>query len=153
MAKKAVIIPILLVVVAVMVLGFFLLSGNLNLDSSNTFPNDVKPDDTAKPDDAGLVIGQMATEEVKITNVDFPTSNTLDIALRNTGSTAVTISEIRVVGSAGDLLAADVPIEPNADGHAVVTLDADWANGYAYQIRALSTKGNVFVYTATAPAA
>jgi archaeal type IV pilus assembly protein PilA len=99
-----------------------------------------------------LVVGQMSTEEVKITNIAFKANyQAINVTLRNTGSTSVTITEIRV-GTGDNLLLADVAISPNTQEVADVTLASNWLPGYAYQIKAISSKGNTFVYTATAPA-
>src|SRR3970282_1088102 len=40
-----------------------------------------------------LVVGQMATEEAKISNVEFTATGTAVLTVKNTGSTAIIISD------------------------------------------------------------
>ncbi len=103
-----------------------------------------------------LTIGFMGTEEVRITNVSFGESaaglrDQATITLKNTGSQAVTITEIRV-GSGNNLLGAteSYVLNPNVDESVVV--DSAWVPGTSYMFKATSAKGNTFVYTATGPA-
>jgi len=92
----------------------------------------------------------MATEQVQITNVAFgpdaDTHNKVNITMLNTGTTPVTLSEIWV-GSIK--FASTQSISANSNYTAV--LDFTWTQGYNYQIKVLSTKGNQFTYPATAP--
>lgn len=105
-----------------------------------------------------LTTGFMATEELKITNVAFAAPDAqakcanATIFLRNTGSTAVTVTEIycgnELVWEDTVQIAAgtttNIDIDTASDP---ITYDA----GTAYQFKVMSSKGNVFVYTATAP--
>ena len=95
-----------------------------------------------------LTIGFMGTEEVRITNVSFGT-NTATITLKNTGASAVTITEIRV-GSGDDLLTTDI-VMPAGAQNTTSALTLNYVPGNSYMFKAVSAKGNVFVYTATAP--
>ena len=94
-----------------------------------------------------LTVGQMETEEVKILNVAFESGNAT-LELKNTGVTDVVITDIRI-GSGSDLLDTDLVIKANSLGTATVTLD--WIPGYRYQFKAMSKKGNFFIYNAIAP--
>jgi flagellin-like protein len=95
-----------------------------------------------------LVVGQMATEEAKITNVAFNELTSADITVANTGSSPITISEV-YVGT--DLVSSGTAwtIEPGNQ----TTLNAvyQFSPGTAYQFKLITSKGNPFVFTATAP--
>jgi len=95
-----------------------------------------------------LTIGFMATEEVKITNVTFTSTSLATLTVKNTGSTAVTISEA-YVGSTGGALTTNVDLA--AGQSKPVDVAGTYAAGISYQFKVVSTKGNPFVYTATAP--
>jgi flagellin-like protein len=95
-----------------------------------------------------LTVGFMSTEQVKITGVSFSGNNQLAVDIMNTGDSAVTISEIRV-GTSNDLLETDITLEPSEQGAAIVPFN--YVNGTSYQVKAITSKGNPFVYTATAP--
>jgi flagellin-like protein len=94
-----------------------------------------------------LTIGFMGTEEVRITNVEFLSATQAEVTVKNTGSTAVTISEA-YVGNDGGII-ADNTLDP---GDAIaITVTGSYQAGISYQFKVVSTKGNPFVYTATAP--
>jgi flagellin-like protein len=98
-----------------------------------------------------LTIGFMGTEEVKITNVAYAnvTSETITVTLLNTGAGEVTINEIRV-GSGDNLYTGDpFVLSPNAE--VSQTVDFTWATGTSYMVKVISSKGNTFVHTSTAP--
>ena len=94
-----------------------------------------------------LTVGQMETEEIKILNVAFESGNAT-LELKNTGVTDVVITDIRI-GNGSDLLDTNLVINANSLGTATVTLD--WTPGYRYQFKAMSKKGNFFIYNAIAP--
>jgi flagellin-like protein len=97
-----------------------------------------------------LTIGFMGTEEVRITNVEFASGlASADITIRNTGSTAVTITEAYV----GSELAweGNVLVDPGTDQSITATPASAFVAGTSYQFKAVSSQGNPFVYTATAP--
>jgi len=99
----------------------------------------------------------MSTEEIKITSVNFSAvggNKGLNVTVMNTGTTdvaivaAVTVSGYGVTG--GTTLADTVGKgEPKTFD---INLDAAWTDGKTYTVELLSTKGNKFTYTATAPA-
>ena len=94
-----------------------------------------------------LTIGFMGTEEVRITNVEFLSATQAEVTVKNAGSTAVTISEA-YVGTDGGII-TDVPLDP---GQALpIAVTGSYQAGVSYQFKVVSTKGNPFVYTATAP--
>jgi len=103
----------------------------------------------------------MATEQIRITNVQFTGANdTVIVTLQNTGTSPVTLTEMHINNGATNLIAgmttqtiaantATYPITLTLSG---TTTPAQWYAGYQYEIEAKTTKGNQFTYTATAPA-
>jgi len=103
----------------------------------------------------------METEELKITSIEFTGSSdalndTITVNVLNTGTTdvsivaAVSVSGLNVTG--GDTTAATVG---KGDIKTfIVDLNGleEWCKGRSYSVELLSSKGNKFTYTATAPA-
>ena len=98
-----------------------------------------------------LVVGNMNTEEVKITNVVYNTDGTATLAVKNTGSSPVIISDAYVGTAAATSTSLPLTIDPNVALPVTVTPATDFSQGQAYQFKLVSSKGNAFVYTATAP--
>ena len=98
-----------------------------------------------------LVIGQMATEEVKVTNVEFVSATEAKVTAKNIGATEVVISDAYIGTSlaTSDLLANGQPIAPNSV--LTVNITGSFTPGQSYQFKLVSAKGNPFVLTATAP--
>jgi len=95
----------------------------------------------------------MATEEIKITSVKFISTNQLNVTVMNTGTSDVAIvADVTVsgLGVTGGTTTADT-VGKGTTNYFVVTLDAVWSDGSSYNVELLSTKGNKFQYTATAP--
>jgi len=101
-----------------------------------------------------LTFNFMATEQLKITNMQFtPGSNTsIVVTMQNTGTTPVTITEIHVNnGVSCGFTGNPLTLPGNTQNSTTVTYEAQWANGAQYEIEMRSSKGNQFTYTATAP--
>jgi flagellin-like protein len=101
-----------------------------------------------------LTFNFMATEQIKITNVQFSgaTNNAINVTMQNTGTNPVTVTEIHVNNAAANLLSAQFTIQANSQVVANVTYTPlQWVNGAQYEIEARTSKGNQFTYTATAP--
>jgi len=94
-----------------------------------------------------LVVGQMSTEEAKVTSITWGT-NTVTLNVRNTGSTNITITEAYVNGGS-NILTTGVPVPANSA--ASVTLTLNYQSGFNYNFQLRSAQGNVFPYTAYAP--
>ena len=97
-----------------------------------------------------LVVGNMDTEQVKIVNVAFTTTGAT-LTVKNTGSTTVILSDA-YVGSdlaTSDIPAAGLPLDANEAGDVAIT--GTFTPGQSYQFKVVTSKGNPFVYTATAP--
>jgi flagellin-like protein len=99
-----------------------------------------------------LTFNFMATEQIKITNVNFWTSPTgfVNVTMQNTGTNPVTVTEVHINNGA-NLLPAPFTIPANTQSVANVTMSPAWVNGNQYEIEARTSKGNQFTYTATAP--
>ena len=92
----------------------------------------------------------MGTEQLKITNVEFLTGGSyINVTIQNTGTSSVTVSEIWVNNvkewTTGQTISA------NSQAEIKVTVTGGWQNGYNYEIKVVTSKGNQFYYTATAP--
>jgi len=90
----------------------------------------------------------MGTEELKITNVEFLSGNHVNITLQNTGTSPITVNEIYISGST-NLLSSSITLPANSQQE--VQVNYSWQSGYSYQIKVVTSKGNQFYYTATAP--
>jgi flagellin-like protein len=95
-----------------------------------------------------LTVGFMGTEELKITGVTFPSAGNCAIAMQNTGTGPLTITEIHIANGA-NLLTSSVTIQSNAN--TTQTVSFAWVNGNNYAVKVLTSKGNTFMYTAYAP--
>jgi predicted MarR family transcription regulator len=97
----------------------------------------------------------MATESIKITNVQFYTAtgpgkaDNITITMQNTGTNPVTVTEIHVNNEAPNLLDAQFTIAANTQMVANITYA--WAYGCNYEIEAKTSNGNEFTYAVTAP--
>ena len=97
-----------------------------------------------------------ATEQVSITNLSFQVgtaiTGNINITASNTGTTPVTINEVWVnnakqTNNVSPTLA--YTIQPNSQNMTIVTIKVD--PGYSYQVKLVSSKGNAFISTGTAP--
>jgi flagellin-like protein len=96
-----------------------------------------------------------ATEQVSITNMSFQTGTpgSILVIANNTGTSSVTINEIWVNNAKQNTISPTIPangvIQANQGIAFNVTMNIN--SGYAYQVKILSSKGNAFLYTGTAP--
>ena len=105
-----------------------------------------------------LVVGQMQTEEIKITNIDFVTGNAeIDLTISNTAATASTLDSAivdnvaKTFGLYNDtVLVSSKTIAANAQGW-TVQITAAWVSGNTYAFKLVTTKGNYYTYIAVAP--
>jgi len=94
----------------------------------------------------------MGTEELKITNVEFLTAGNnanISVTMQNTGTSPVTINEIWVNNNKE--WTGSTTISANSQETVKVPVTGGWNNGYNYQVKVVTSKGNQFYYTATAP--
>jgi flagellin-like protein len=101
-----------------------------------------------------LTFNFMATEQISITKADFGTtpSTALILTLANSGSSAVIVNSATVNGASATIVGNPVTVlGNNATQTITLTLGTAWVNGYTYNIKLSSQKGNSFTYTAVAP--
>jgi flagellin-like protein len=102
-----------------------------------------------------LTFSFTATEQVNITNMTFQTGTpgSILIIANNTGTTAVTMNEVWV--NNGKILTANtapnLPQSILANAGLALNITTSVTNGFSYQVKIVSSKGNTFLYTATAP--
>jgi flagellin-like protein len=97
-----------------------------------------------------LTVGFMATEEVKITSITFA-SDSITLTVNNTGTSPVILSEAWVNNvQMSTVSGLDSAISANSGTQIVISTSI--TDGYNYQIKLVSSKGNAFPYTAVAPA-
>ncbi|MBE0512941.1 hypothetical protein IBX38_07815 [Candidatus Bathyarchaeota archaeon] len=94
----------------------------------------------------------MQTEELTFTSYTWGTNNTyIEITVKNTGSGALTISQVQVGGVAAD----DVTITPSAlepGDPATIRITQSFTSGVKYEFAVITAKGNTFgPYIKTAP--
>lgn len=102
----------------------------------------------------------METEELKITSIEFTSASalndTITVNVLNTGTSdisivaAVSVSGLNVTG--GTTTAATVGKGDTAIFVVAFTSPEEWCEGRTYNVELLSSKGNKFTYTDTAPA-
>ena len=89
----------------------------------------------------------MATEELKITHVEFLTGKTnINITMQNTGTSPITVTEIWK-GSSKNVVS--IPIRANSQHTEQLT--ESWVDGNNYQLKVVTSKGNQYYYNAIAP--
>jgi flagellin-like protein len=104
-----------------------------------------------------LTFSFTATEQINITNMTFQTgtatTGSILIIANNTGTTTVTINEAWV-NNAKILTANTAPNLAQsilANTGLALNITTSVSQGYSYQVKLVSSKGNAFLYTATAP--
>ena len=94
----------------------------------------------------------MATEEIKITNIQFGGGGAnIAVTVNNTGTSAVTINEAWVNNFKVPDTSPPLPKSIPANSGIVLNMTSSWTAGNNYQAKLLSSKGNQFVYSAVAP--
>ena len=96
-----------------------------------------------------LVVGQMSTEEAKVTSIVWGT-DTVTLTVRNTGTTDILITEAYVNGEADTTFpVAGTPVEANSLAQVDVAYTFKSGSNYNFQLK--SAQGNTFPYVAYAP--
>jgi flagellin-like protein len=98
-----------------------------------------------------------ATEQINITNMAFQTgtapAGSILVVANNTGTSSVTINEIWVNNQKQNTISPTIPtngaIVANQGIAFNITMTVN--TGYSYQVKLVSSKGNAFLYTGTAP--
>jgi flagellin-like protein len=93
------------------------------------------------------------TEQIQITSMTFG-SNWIALIANNTGTTPVTINAV-YLNNAGTPIttfaSGQSPGNIAANAGAVINMTTTVTNGYNYQVKLVSAKGNSFLYSAVAP--
>ena len=97
-----------------------------------------------------LTVGFMGTEELKITNASFDTTHVY-LTVKNTGTTPVTI-ETATVNGGSVTHNATASLAANSQNTVTLTVTTDIVDGNNYEMKLISSAGNPFIYTKTAPA-
>ena len=96
-----------------------------------------------------------ATEQIQITDLEFFDADKtyINATVRNTGTSPVTISEAWVNGVQADSIAGTTTISANTVVELKIDLSGStvWVNGNNYEVKLVSSKGNTFLRTETAP--
>ena len=94
----------------------------------------------------------METEQLSITSAAFSGTNTITVAVLNTGTTDIIITNTTTVTGNSVTAAIMTGGSVTAGGTAsfTITTTQSFVTGSPYNIELLSTKGNKFSYTATA---
>ena len=98
-----------------------------------------------------------ATEQISVTNMGFDiNAKVISVTANNTGTTSVTINEawvnnVKQTNVKDDAL-NNLPVTILANQGKIfnITMNSLTA-GWSYQVKLVSSKGNAFLYTATAP--
>ena len=97
----------------------------------------------------------METEQITFTQVEFLGSgDTINVTLQNTGSadmviTQATVNGYGISGEVDDF--NDVTVDAGDSAEIAINPTSSWTVGKAYAIELLSSKGNKYAYTETAP--
>ena len=97
------------------------------------------------------------TEQILITNMAFgpATSNSwIAVTVNNTGTSPVTINEAWINNQKQPLANFDIVLPRTIQANLGIVINMTTvtvANGYNYQVKLMSSKGNPFLYAAVAP--
>jgi flagellin-like protein len=95
------------------------------------------------------------TERINITNMTFQvgdaTHGSILIIANNTGTSAVTINEAWVNNFKMATTNPTLPQSIQANAGLALNITVAITQGYSYQVKIVSSKGNQFLYTGTAP--
>ena len=95
----------------------------------------------------------MRTEELKIVSVEFK-DGTIEVTVRNMGTSAVTITAVKVNGEdeTDKTTSSKPPVTVAPATDVVLTITCNWEPGMKYGVEIQTASGNKFYYEATAPA-
>ena len=100
-----------------------------------------------------LTVGFMGSSSMTITNTSFTgtTNNNVTLAVKNTGTKSVTISQAKINGVAATIDSAST-LTYAAGASGSITLDSTWVAGNPYKFDLVDSSGQVVgSYQATAP--
>jgi len=92
------------------------------------------------------------TEQIQVTNMEFIQSNTIiRVTMNNTGTSPVTINEVWVNNIKQTTTTPTLSHNILANTGVALNITYTVLNGYNYQVKIVSAKGNQFLYSAVAP--
>jgi flagellin-like protein len=99
-----------------------------------------------------LTVGFMGSNSVTVTNVTFNvTDHSYTLALKNTGTKAVTVAQVKVNNVVATLGTSTLSYDPAGTGNVIITAPV-WSAGNPYKFDIFDTSGQVVAsYQATAP--
>jgi len=95
-----------------------------------------------------------STEQVSITNLTFQTgvNGNINITASNTGTNPVTVNEIWINnGKVTTGISPALAYTITGNNQTMFTVTYSVTAGYSYQVKLVSSKGNAFISTGTAP--
>jgi flagellin-like protein len=96
-----------------------------------------------------LVVGQMNTEQIKITSIEFTNPTTATVVVHNFGTSGVTISEAWI--NDYKITISSVTLSANGDsGPLSLAYPDGFVTGGNYQVKIATSTGNVFMQNAVA---
>lgn len=97
----------------------------------------------------------MQTEELKIVSRSWDSTGTtvdyIDLTVRNTGTASLTMSGAEINNAAAPTHNATGPLAANAQTVVKITPSSAFTSGQKYEFAILTSAGNRYTYTATAP--
>jgi archaellum component FlaF (FlaF/FlaG flagellin family) len=99
-----------------------------------------------------LTFTVMKTEQLEIQGCTFNTGNAnVTFSVQNTGTAVLTIVEVRVNDEYATMNPSSVTLDPGDQTTITVTKTEGFISGVKYEFKFITAKGNIFLYTATAP--
>ena len=97
-----------------------------------------------------LTFNFMATEQGQITNLGFDATH-IYVTFNNTGTSAITINELWVNNVKQASVTPILPSAVTGNNGTYFTVAFAVSSGYQYELKLVSSKGNAFSRTGTAP--
>ncbi len=95
----------------------------------------------------------MATEQGQVTNLQFDSiAGTITVTFQNTGTTPITVNEVWVNGVQTAAGNPATPITVGGNSISTIVINTAVTQGYQYEVKLVSAKGNAFMRTGVAPA-
>jgi flagellin-like protein len=99
-----------------------------------------------------LTVGFMGSSSVTVTDVTFNTGDTVDLALKNTGTKTVTMMSVKINGGASQAIAVDEQQIAAGETGSITAIPLVWVAGNPYKFDIYDSSGQVVgSYQATPP--
>ena len=95
----------------------------------------------------------MQTEELKVLSHTWNGTTYIDLSVKNTGTGALTISEVRVNDAIANVTytSGSATLDPTSSPTATLRITQSFTSGVKYEFAILTANGNKYAYIATAP--